>query len=59
MRRFPEKRGSVTAMRSRFGFLKRSRGKFRLYSKRVVASEFPIIIFEMALSAWDLKRTCA
>jgi len=46
-------------MKSRFGFLKRSREEFQLYSKRLVASGFLIIIFEMALSAWDLKRACA
>jgi hypothetical protein len=59
MRRFLEKRGSVTAMKLRFGFLKRSREEFLLCSKRVVASGFPIIIFETALSAWHLKRACA
>jgi hypothetical protein len=58
MRRFPEKRGSVTAMKLRFGFLKRSREEFLLCSKRVVASEFPIITFETVPSAWDLKRAC-
>ena len=59
MRRFPEKRESVTAMKSRFGFLKRSREEFLLCSKRVIASGFPIITFETVLSAWDLKRACA
>ena len=59
MRRFPEKHGSATAMKSSFGFLKRSREEFQLCSKRVVASGFPIIIFETALSAWHLKRACA
>ena len=59
MRRFLEKRGSVTAMKSRFGFLKRSREEFLSCLKRVVASEFPIITFETVPSASDLKRACA
>jgi len=46
-------------MKSRFGFLKRSREEFLSCLKRVVASEFPIITFETVPSASDLKRACA